>query len=142
MKDRTKTGRPRATMERQDRLLKRLSFSNRRATSKMLKTELEDATSTQVWSNTIRRRLQESGLKVCVAVRKPLRTKAHKHKRLEWCRERKDWTSVQWAKMLFSHASIFELIPGRKIFVRRRVGERTTQTVLYPQLRTEEGKSR
>ena len=90
VKDRTRTGRPRAKTECQDRLLKRLSVSNRRATSKMLKRELKGATGTQVCSSTIRRRLQEFGLKGCVAVRKPLRTQAHKQKRLEWCREGKD----------------------------------------------------
>ena len=122
VKDRIRTGWPRATTECQDHLVKRLSLSNRRATSKMLKRELEDATGTQVCSSTIRRCLQESGLKVCVAARQPLCTQAHKQKRLEWCREQKDWTSKQWAKM-FSDKLTFELIPGMKKFVRGRVGE-------------------
>ena len=91
---------------------------------KLLKLKLKDATGTQVCFSTIRKRLQEFGLKGCVAVRKPLCTQAHKQKRLEWCQEGKDWTSGQWAKVLFSDESIFELIPGRRTFVRRRIGER------------------
>ena len=77
----------------------------------LLKLKLKDATGTQVCYSTIRRRLREFGLKGCVSVRKPLRTQAHKQKRLEWCPEGKDWTSEQWAKMLLSDESIFELIP-------------------------------
>ena len=78
--------------------------------------KLKDATGTQVCSSTIRRWLREFGFKGCVAVRKPLCPHAHKQKR-------KDWTFEQWAKMLFSDESNFELIPGRRTDV-RRVGER------------------
>ena len=99
---------------------------------KLLKLKLKDATGTQVCSTTIRRRLREFGLKGCVAVRKPLRTQAYKQKRLEWCWEQKDWTSEQWAKMLFSDESIFELIPGRRTVVRRRVGERYHLDCIVP----------
>ena len=91
---------------------------------KLLKLKLKGATGTQVCSTTIRRRLWEFGLKGCITVRKPLHPQAYKQKRLEWCRDEKDWTSEQWAKMLFSDKSIFELIPGRRTVVRRRVGER------------------
>ena len=85
--------------------------------------KLKEATGIQACSSTIRRRLQEFGLEGCVAVRKPLRTQSHKQKRLEWCWEGKDLISKQWAKMLFDDKSIFELISGRRTFV-RRVGKR------------------
>ena len=88
VKDRIRTGRTRVTSKRQDRLLKRLSLSNRKATSKGLKRGFVDSTGTVVCSSTIRRRVLESGLKGCVARKKPLRTNAHKKERLQWCKER------------------------------------------------------
>ena len=98
----------------------------------LLKLKLKDATGTQVCSSTIRRQLQGFGLKGYVAVRKPLCTQAHKQKRLEWCWEGKDWTSEQWAKMLFSDKSIFELIPGMRTVVRRKVRERYHPDCIVP----------
>ena len=83
VKDRVRTGRPHVTSKRQHRLLKRLSLSNRKATSKGLKREFADCTGTVVCSSVIRRRLLESGLKGCVARKKPLRTNAHKKERLQ-----------------------------------------------------------
>lgn len=65
-----------------------------------------------------------SGLRGCVAARKPLHTEFHRKRRLDWCQERKDWSNQQWAKVMFSDESIFELIPGRRAFVRRRKGEK------------------
>jgi len=44
----------------------------------------------------------------------------HKRKRLPWAKEKKDWTEEQWGHALFSDESTFELIPGMKIFVRRK----------------------
>ena len=65
VEDRVRTGRPRVTSKRLDRLLKRLSLSYRKATSKRLKREFAHATGTVVCTSTIKRRLLESGLKGC-----------------------------------------------------------------------------
>ena len=48
VEDRDRSGRPPPTTAREDRLLYRLSLSNRRATSRMLKRDLEDVTGAQV----------------------------------------------------------------------------------------------
>ena len=61
----------------------------------MLKRDLEDATGAQVSTKTVRRRLVKAGLTGCVAAKRPLLTLAHRKKRLDWCRERKDWTNEQ-----------------------------------------------
>ena len=122
--DRPRTGRPRATNRRQDFLIYRMSLSDRRATSGILKRDLQDATGVDVSRRTVRRRLNAAGLRGCVAAKKPLLSKVHKKKRLEWCMARKDWTHEQWAKVLWSDESIFELVPSRRVWVRRRKGER------------------
>ena len=82
--DRPRCGRPASTTPRQDRLLSHLSLSDRRATSKILKRELVDATGVDVTTRTVRRRLQKAGLRGCVAARKPLQTPRHKSRRLAW----------------------------------------------------------
>ena len=89
VKDRSRSGHPSITTAREDRLLYRLSLSNRRATSRMLKRDFEDSTGTTISSKTVRRRLVKAGLNGCVAVKRPLLTSAHRKKRLNWCRERK-----------------------------------------------------
>ena len=73
VKDRPRSGRPSSTTPRQDRLLCNLSLSDRTATSRDLKRELEDATGSQISCRTIRRKLLKCGLKGCIAARKPLR---------------------------------------------------------------------
>ena len=75
-----------------------------------------------------------------MAAKKPLRTETHRKKRLEWCRERKDWTRQQWGTLLWSDESIFELIPTRRVFVRRRKGERYNQDCLVPTVKHGGGK--
>ena len=93
-------------------------------TSCDLKRELEDATCSQISCRTLRRKLLMCGLKGRIAARKPLHSAVHQRKRLEWCQQRKDWMPEQWKKILFSDESIFELISGRRAFVRRRKEER------------------
>ena len=136
VKDKSRSGRPRATTAREDRLLYRTSLSNRRATSRLLKRALQDSTGCHVSSSTVRRRLNSFGLKGCVAAKKPLLTEKHKKKRLEWCKERQDWTVEKWRKVLWSDESVFELIPARREWIRRRSNERyhphcVTSTVKY-----------
>ena len=62
VKDRDRSGR---LPSREDRLLYCLSLSNRRATSRMLKRDLEDATGAQVSTKTVRRRLVKAGSTGC-----------------------------------------------------------------------------
>lgn len=127
VKDRERSGRPCSTTSRQNRLLMHLSLTNRKATSRMLKRDFSDATGIDVSCRTVRRKLQQAGLRGCVAAKKPLRTKTHRKKRLDWCLQRKDWTAEEWGKVLFSDESTFELIPSRRVWVRRRKGERYHQ---------------
>ena len=52
--DRQRSGRLRATSAREDRALVRLSLSNRRASSKLLKRDLEDCSATSISTRTVR----------------------------------------------------------------------------------------
>ena len=99
VKDRKRSGRPPLTTARQNRLLFHLSVSTRRATSRMLKRDFEDATGVHISSKTVRR-LVKAGLTGCVAAKRPMLTAVHRKRRLDWCCERKDWTADQWKKIL------------------------------------------
>ena len=94
VRDRKRSGPPGSTTAKQDRLLTHLSLTNRKATSRMLKRDFDDATGAIISRRTVRR-LQISGLKGCVAAKKPLRTQAHRKRRHTWCLEQKDWTTEQ-----------------------------------------------
>jgi hypothetical protein len=58
------------------------------------------------------------------ALKKPLLSKHHKKKRLEWAKKYSSWTEVDWEKVLFTDESKIELRPvigDGKVW--RRVGE-------------------
>lgn len=59
-----------------------------------------------------------------VARKKPLLTDRHRNVRLEWARQRKDWTVSDWNSIIWSDESKFNLFGNDgRVFVRRRVGE-------------------
>ena len=58
-----------------------------------------------------------------MAAKKSLSTPKHRVRWLAWCKEKKGWTTEQWGHVLFSDESTFELIPDRRMFIRRRQGE-------------------
>ena len=122
--DRPRTGRPKVTTPRESRLLIRLSLRDRKATSKMVKREFMDITGKSLSTRTVRRRLNEGGLRGCVAVKKTMLTKKQKQKRLAWAKKHRNWTINVWSRVVWSDESIFQLIPARKTWVRRRPNER------------------
>ena len=64
------------------------------------------------------------GLNSCVALRKPLITKANQKKRLWFAREHKDWTVEDWKKVMWSDESRLTLFQSDgSIRVRREAGE-------------------
>ena len=51
----------------------------------------------------------EAGLKGCKARKKPYLSEVNKKKRLLWAKEHQDWTDEDWAKVVWSDESIFEV---------------------------------
>ena len=82
LKDRKRSGKPRISSSREDRALARISIQNRRLTSTHLKREWQDTSGVVSSARTVRRRLDEAGLYVRVARKKPLLIKLHKCVRL------------------------------------------------------------
>jgi len=77
---RSRSGRPLSTTPREDRALTRLrlSLNNRRETSRILKRDFDNTTSTSILPRTVRRRIQIFGLSGCVAAKKPICTASHR----------------------------------------------------------------
>ncbi len=142
VKDLPRSGRPRTTTAREDRGLKIASLQNRRLTAVDHARSLRlSSIKKKVSVSTVKRRLKEVDLNGRVARKKPLLTKTHKRKRLEWGRKYKKWTKSDWEKVLFSDESPFTLFPSSgKLYVRRRVGEEFLDECISPTVKFGGGK--
>lgn len=107
--NRKRTGRKRATTNREDRKLIRESLKNRRKTSSELAAVFREETGTSVSARTVRRRLVQNGLKGCKARKKPLLSEKNKKFRLEWARRYQQFTQEDWANIVWSDESNFEI---------------------------------
>ncbi|GBN24544.1 hypothetical protein AVEN_242081-1, partial [Araneus ventricosus] len=109
-------GHPRATTDTEDRYLSIIARRNRGATA----SQLSRSTGTRVLLVTVSKRLHETGLftrrpAICV----PL-TSTNRRVRLAGCREHRDWSMDQWATVLFTDESRFNLnTDSRRTFVWR-----------------------
>lgn len=119
-----RSGRPRRSSQREDRVLVRASTSSRTSPATALAREWSPAIHRGVSVRTIRRRLQEAGLSARRTLQRIPLTRQHRQARLQWCRARRDWRS-EWHHIVFSDESRFCLEAGdARILVRRRRGER------------------
>lgn len=119
--DNVKSGRPRVTTARDDRLLGLLSLRNPTFVSRRLRQDWIQSTGVVVTARTVRRRLVATGISCHIAKRKPLLTRCHKQKRLEWCINHRNWTQQQWHDVIFSDEVPLHIIQTRtRRYVRSR----------------------
>ena len=122
--DRKRSGRPRISTHRDDRVLQRICLHNRRFTSSHLKREWEQSSGVTSSARTVRRRLDDVGLFGRMDRKKPLLTDLHRQLRLQWAKERKNWGVDQWYKVIWSNESKFNLFGSNgRVYIRRRVRE-------------------
>ncbi|GFU79434.1 transposable element Tcb1 transposase [Trichonephila clavipes] len=80
---------PQCTTSSEDRQIVRMPVTDRSVTSRIIPQHIESVTHHSVSANTIRRRLQQSGL----SARRPLLglplTQNHRHLRHQWCDEQR-----------------------------------------------------
>ncbi|GFW50264.1 HTH_Tnp_Tc3_2 domain-containing protein [Trichonephila clavipes] len=100
--DRGRSGRPRKTSLREDRLLHRISLSNRKLNSSQILKQWTLTSNVSVLPRTVRGRLLEIGLRGCKARPKPLLTEFQRKRQLTWAREHSLWTIKDWEKIIFS----------------------------------------
>ena len=77
----------RKTSNRTDRLIRKLAMKNRKVSASTIVTEVKNATSSEISTQTVRNRLNETGLHGRVPRKKPLISKRNKIKRLNFARE-------------------------------------------------------
>ena len=120
--DKPKSGRPRKTSERQDRLLVRNSLRNGFMTAPQLQQEV--GLTDTVMTRTVRNRLMEQNLFARVAQRKPMVTGQNRRRHLQFARDHIEWTSEDWRQVVFIDESKLNRLgsDGRQL-VRRRQGE-------------------
>ncbi|GFT40097.1 uncharacterized protein TNCV_2171121 [Trichonephila clavipes] len=97
--DRGRSGRPRKTSLRENRLF----LSNRKLNSSQILKQWTLTSNVSVCPRTVRR-LLEIGLRGCKARPKPLLTEFQRKRRLTWAREHSLWTIKDWEKPLVSEA--------------------------------------
>uniref|UniRef100_A0A3P8UHJ6 Tc1-like transposase DDE domain-containing protein n=1 Tax=Cynoglossus semilaevis TaxID=244447 RepID=A0A3P8UHJ6_CYNSE len=135
---REKCGRRRCTSKRDDRGLQRILKQRRFKNLAEIQKEWTEAGVTASKTTTFRR-IREMGYSCRVPRVKPLLNQSQRRKRLNWAKEKKDWTVGQWSKVLFSDESKVCLSFGNQgPRVWRKTGEEQNPSCLrssvkYPQ---------
>lgn len=120
-----RSGRPSQISKRVSRKLCKLSRNSRFMSSKNLSVELEQSTGVKISARSVRRHLFNSGLKGRRPATKPLLSRTHRLKRLQFCKRYEKWTIENWKTVIFSDESPFNIFGNRgALKVRRSVGER------------------
>lgn len=132
------TGLQKSSTDADDRMLKRLSLRNRRASAIELKREWFETCGVHTSTRTVQRRLNQLGMFARRPAKKPLLTKTMKRNRYNFAKKHKHWTVEDWRKVIFSDESKFCLngSDGKRT-IRRRKGEKYNDdcldlTVKYP----------
>lgn len=119
------TGRPRASTERQDRVLRRIAVLDRSQSCNTLRTEWGDRANVHVSRRTVNGRLLQMGYRSRKCAVKPKLTQRHRRDRLAWAMQYRNLTVQHWQHVVFADESRFPLfvVDGRRR-VRRLPGER------------------
>ena len=104
-----KSGRPRKTSAREDRIMQRMSLKDRFKSCTEIKWAMNSTSCVNVSRQTLSRRLQEIGLFNRTPRKKPLISSKNKKKRLEFANRYVIWTYENWGKVFFSDESKFNL---------------------------------
>lgn len=118
------SGRPRATQEREDRLLRRSAIQDPAEPSRAIAINWVRAIGHRVSMSTIYRRILSFGLRSYRPYFRLPMTRQHKAARLQWSQERQNWDH-EWEEIIFSDESRFCLhhSDGR-VRIRRPRGQR------------------
>jgi transposase len=121
--DSNRTGRPRATTQKQDKKIVSVTERQTFATSRDITNRMARS-GVMVSDRTVRRRLNEAGAKYNRPLSKPLLTEGHREKRLKWAQ---DHRATNWNQVIFSDETTIRLnsvkglvwnLPGKKKVVR------------------------
>lgn len=138
-----KPGAKRKTTPRQDRKIINLATADRRITLEELGKQVRNDLGIPICDKTTKERLHDAGLFGRAARKKPLLNSRHLKHRRRWCRERQNWTTRQWAKVLWSDESKFCLFGSSGCQrVWRKPGESLKPECVVPTVKHGGGKYR
>lgn len=118
-------GRHRKTSHRDDARIIRMAKQNPKISSR----EIMESMNLNVDRRTIRRRLNESGLKSSLASKRPFISKRNKLKRLEFAKKYAGMSVAFWKRVLWSDESKFEMFGQKR---RSRVWRRSGDALKEP----------
>ena len=128
-----RSGRPTKLTARDVRSIQRSVRSNRRDSLPATASNL----ATLVSRSTLRRTLHEPRFKCCVVVKRPYLTDRHVKARLEFARTHADWTEDDWAEVVWTDESSFEIGANvREIRVWFTLSEKYLPECLSPSLKS------
>lgn len=133
--DMKRSGRPRASTNRDDNMMKLIVARSPTSSCKKVQSRLLQK-GCELSLNTISRRLsKEFHLKSYKPAKKPKLTPAMKMKRLSFARSHQDWTVAKWNTVLFSDESTFQQFGSRNQHIRRPVGKRFDEKYTIPTMK-------
>ena len=99
VKDQARSGRPRKTLQREDRIIKMMSLSDSRKSARTIRDELESNYGKKLHVSTVKRRLASAGLNGRrPSRRKPLISEKNRKDRFDFSKNYQHWTSENWKK--------------------------------------------
>lgn len=104
-----KSGRPRITNEKQDKIIEKLAKSNPRQNSVVLCNKIKQDYQIKCCPKTVKRRLRDKGLYARKPARKPLISEKNRRLRLEFAKKYVNKPMVFWEKVLWSDESKYNL---------------------------------
>jgi transposase len=100
--------------------------------------KVNESRTNPVSQTTVRRALKTMGIKCSPAVVKPFVSDSNAAKRVDWCKERLDWTVSDWEKVCWSDEASVEVrgTGVRRVMVRRLEGERFHPHCIAPSFKS------
>ena len=121
----TRSGRPKKTDARDERVLQRLLVSDRRQTLADLTNDFNGQYASNISSRTVRRRLNVEGYNRHPVSKTIVIRPINREKRKRFCRAKQQWTvQNQWKKVIFSDETKIEIGNDQKVYVWRKSNER------------------
>ena len=132
VQERRRSGRPKKTNLREDRLIERQALQTRTASSSIIRRHVRVAANINISQQTIRNRLHGFNLRSRRPAVRPRLTPAHRAANRAFCRRHVRWTRHQWSQVLFSDKSRFTMNHNDgRLRVWRRPGQRFIDATVH-----------
>jgi transposase len=121
--DAIRSGRPRATTARHDRLIRRFVVANPLMSAVEVQRNMEDY-GVRIGRHTVKNRLKDVDLKAYRPTSKPLLTGRMKAQRLAFAVKYKNWTANDWRRIMWSDEAMFSQFRRNERWIRRPSGQK------------------